>query len=53
MRKIIYNFTSCLLIVGVMLFGLLSCKQKSTDTPLKIVAIMPMTGPVAYYGEQE
>lgn len=33
--------------------GVYSCKQKSTDTSLKIVAIMPMTGPVAYFGEQE
>lgn len=51
MRKIIFNL--CVLVSCVIVFGLLSCKQKSTSASLRIIAIMPMTGPVAYFGEQE
>lgn len=53
MRKPFFTFLLCLLVVCVIALGMFSCTQISTGASLKIIAIMPMTGPVAYFGEQE
>jgi len=52
----IKSLNKFMLVASAILLGslvLTACKQGKESTSLKIAAIMPMTGPVSYFGEQE